>query len=233
MGCWQKLNVKNYSKENNLFWEAIFFDFDGVILDSVDVKTQAFALLFRPYGRKTEEAVVRYHLENGGISRYDKFKYYYEKLLKTPASEKKLSELGKRFSELVVNKVISSPFIPGALETLIKLHEHNVPTFVVSGTPEQEIKKIIQKKGISKYFQEVHGSPRTKTNIVSEIIKRKSLTASKCLFLGDSLSDYFAAQDNGLHFLGIINDSENSIFPKGTNISPQVCIDIAGENYEF
>ena len=31
-------------------WQAVFFDFDGVILDSVDVKTQAFAAMFRAYG---------------------------------------------------------------------------------------------------------------------------------------------------------------------------------------
>ena len=39
-------------------WEAVFFDFDGVILDSVDVKTQAFADMFRQYGPEVERAVV-------------------------------------------------------------------------------------------------------------------------------------------------------------------------------
>jgi beta-phosphoglucomutase-like phosphatase (HAD superfamily) len=31
-------------------YQAIFFDFDGVILDSVHVKTEAFAAMFRKYG---------------------------------------------------------------------------------------------------------------------------------------------------------------------------------------
>jgi len=56
-------------------WQAVFFDFDGVILDSVDVKTDAFVAIFRGYGPKIREDVVKYHHENGGVSRMEKFKY--------------------------------------------------------------------------------------------------------------------------------------------------------------
>ncbi len=31
-------------------WQAIIFDFDGVIVESGDIKTQAFAELYRSYG---------------------------------------------------------------------------------------------------------------------------------------------------------------------------------------
>ncbi|MGB9498885.1 MAG: hypothetical protein ACKVE4_03865 [Dissulfuribacterales bacterium] len=58
-------------------WQAIFFDFDGVIFDSVNVKTDAFANMFEVYGAEVRDAVVKYHLDNGGVSRMEKFKYYY------------------------------------------------------------------------------------------------------------------------------------------------------------
>jgi beta-phosphoglucomutase-like phosphatase (HAD superfamily) len=38
--------------------QAVFFDFDGVILDSVDVKARAFSEMFRDYGPEVEKAVV-------------------------------------------------------------------------------------------------------------------------------------------------------------------------------
>ncbi len=55
-------------------WQVVFFDFDGVILDSVDVKTKAFAKMFRHYGPEVEQVVVDYHLANGGVSQVQKIR---------------------------------------------------------------------------------------------------------------------------------------------------------------
>ena len=54
----------------------IIFDYDGTIADSVNIKTEAFAELYRNYGKDIESKVVKYHLNNGGVSRFEKFKYY-------------------------------------------------------------------------------------------------------------------------------------------------------------
>ena len=50
--------------------------FDGVIKESVSVKTDAFVDLFRPYGRDVCEQVRKHHLANGGMSRYQKMPTY-------------------------------------------------------------------------------------------------------------------------------------------------------------
>jgi beta-phosphoglucomutase-like phosphatase (HAD superfamily) len=50
--------------------QAVIFDFDGVIVESMDIKTQAFVELFRDHPEH-HETIVRLHLENGGMSRYD------------------------------------------------------------------------------------------------------------------------------------------------------------------
>ena len=50
--------------------KIVFWDFDGVIKDSVDVKTQAFIDLFDAYGSNVVQAVVAHHIKNGGISRF-------------------------------------------------------------------------------------------------------------------------------------------------------------------
>ena len=51
----------------------IFFDFDGVIADSVNVKTEAFEKIYLPYGKEIAEKVINHHRENGGMSRFEKF----------------------------------------------------------------------------------------------------------------------------------------------------------------
>ena len=47
-------------------FELVFWDFDGVIKESVSVKTDAFLELFKPYGSKICEKVKSHHIENGG-----------------------------------------------------------------------------------------------------------------------------------------------------------------------
>ncbi len=79
--------------------KIIFFDFDGVILESAEIKTTAFRRLFEEYGEVEE--IVDYHEKNAGVSRYDKFDYIYDKILKKELTSEKKDELGKRFSELV------------------------------------------------------------------------------------------------------------------------------------
>ena len=50
--------------------KTIIFDFDGVILESMDVKTEAFKKLYQPFGSSISNKVVENHLANWGISRY-------------------------------------------------------------------------------------------------------------------------------------------------------------------
>jgi beta-phosphoglucomutase-like phosphatase (HAD superfamily) len=196
-------------------WQAVFWDFDGVVLDSVNVKTKAFALMFSQYGPEIEKAVVEYHLANGGISRYEKFKFFYNILLKRNISDVELNKLGEEFSSLVLQEVLSAPFIPGAAEGLDLLKNNGVPCFVVSGTPQEEIAFIVNKRSLDSYFEEIHGSPRGKPEIVHEIIERFKYTPQNCLLIGDAMADFEAAIANGVQFIGIVPCEDRSIFPIG------------------
>ena len=62
--------------------KCIIFDFDGVIKDSVDIKTNAFAEIFSKYGTSIVDKVLDHHKMNGGISRFEKIKHYYKQFLK-------------------------------------------------------------------------------------------------------------------------------------------------------
>lgn len=199
-----------------MHYQAIFFDFDGVILDSIHVKTQAFATMFRQYGPEIERAVVDYHLNNGGVSRYKKFEYYYTQLLNKPIDKETLDALSKEFESLTLQGVLSASFISGALQSLQELKKRSIPAFVVSGTPDDEIKFVVKKRGLSSYFREVHGSPNTKDQIILDIGKRHRYDLSKCLFIGDAMTDYEAAQNTGTYFLGIVQKGHYSPFPSGT-----------------
>lgn len=204
-------------------WQAVFWDFDGVVLDSVHVKTKTFARMFSAYGPDIERAVVDYHLANGGVSRFEKFKYYYQHLLKRSISDQELATLGEEFSSLALEEVLSAPFIPGALETLQELSRKGIPSYVVSGTPEEEVRHIVIARELSSFFVEVHGSPRKKAEILADIVGRKGYVPEQCLFLGDAMTDYDAARAVGTRFLGIVPEGEPSPFPDRTDVLSVVC----------
>lgn len=207
-----------------MIYQAVFFDFDGVILDTFDLKTQAFRDMFASYGPEIQAKVVEHHLAHGGISRLEKLRYYYQKVLKKSVSEKEIGELGGKFVELTMPGVMNAPFIPGALECLSELKKADVPAFVVSGIPEDELLGILEKRGLSGYFREAHGSPRHKPAIIRDILTRRGYTPAECLFLGDATTDYDAAKVCGLQFLGIVKKGRPSLFPPEIMISEQVLI---------
>ena len=61
--------------------KAIIFDFDGVIADSNNIKTDAFVKLFEGYPSNIKEMIRMFHLQNGGMSRFDKFRYIYANII--------------------------------------------------------------------------------------------------------------------------------------------------------
>jgi len=205
-------------------WQAVFFDFDGVIAASLAVKIRAFATLFAPYGPAVQAAVVRYHCDHGGMPRHQKLRHCCEVLTGRPVDDRELTRLGQAFADLVRAEVVAAPLIAGAQETLVQLRQADIPAFVVSGTPDDEMGQIVVDKGLQPYFAEVHGSPRSKTDIIAQLLDRYRYEPGHCLFIGDALADYRAAMATGLHFLGIVPEGVTSIFPPGVAIANRVCL---------
>lgn len=195
---------------------AVIFDFDGVILDSVGVKTQAFARLAADHGEEAANRFVAHHEANGGISRYKKFTWFYREVLGREITAQESEECGRKFEELAFSGVLAAPFISGAKEFLEK-HHREIPFFVASGTPDVELVRIVHERNLSRFFREVHGSPATKTEIVKDILSRQGWNPHEVLFVGDAMTDFHAARECGLMFVGVARDRKGP-FPGGTRV---------------
>jgi phosphoglycolate phosphatase-like HAD superfamily hydrolase len=194
--------------------KAIFFDFDGTLCDSSKIKTNAFMELYKLYGKDIQEKVRNFHIKNMGKSRFIKFKFYEEKLLNKKVTQSKLNDLSKKFSNIVKKEIIKAKPINGTSKILKILKSKNILSFVVSGTPDGEIKEIINKKGWNSFFNGVFGSPEVKEVLISKLIKQFKLVRTECLMVGDAKSDYIGAFTNKVDFIGISPTGENLIFPK-------------------
>jgi len=179
--------------------KAVIFDFDGVILESADIKTEAFRELFSDHSERIKD-IVEYHLANAGISRYVKFRHIYSHFLKETLPKDKERELGERFSGLVLEKILATPFVPGAREFLDD-NKGRYMFFIASGTPEDELRNIVLTRGLNGYFQEVCGSPREKKAIMKSIMEKYDLTQDEAVYVGDAESDRRAAKETGVVFV--------------------------------
>ena len=130
--------------------KGIIFDFDGTLVDSIDVKTNAFAEIYEPYGQLIVEKVIKYHIKNGGISRFDKFEYFHNKYLKKQIDSNQILALSDKFSNIVIDKVVDSPFFPGVLEFIS--NRSNFKKFISTATPQVEIVKILKRKKNIQFF---------------------------------------------------------------------------------
>ena len=187
--------------------QAFFFDFDGVLADSVEVKTQAFAMLFESYGTEIAAKVIDHHRRHGGMTRVEKFHYYYKEFLKETLTDKMLAELCWQFSRLVVDQVVSSPEIKGAEAFLVKWHGH-IPCYVISATPDDEIRAIVRRRGLQMYFKEVLGSSASKRENLKILLDKYRFNPARCIFLGDAESDYRAAKECRVEFIAILPGSD-------------------------
>lgn len=200
-----------------LRYDAIVFDFDGVLVESVDIKTRAFVELYRPHGESVARAVADYHLSHGGVSRYEKFRHFHHEFLgkDLPADEER--GLASRFSVLVEDAVVKAPWVPGAREFLADF-KGRLPMFVASATPTTELKRIVERRGMNDYFNGVWGAPATKREIITDVVRINKIPASRVLMVGDAVSDLQGAYQASVNFVGVVRRNQSNPFPSNVTI---------------
>jgi HAD superfamily hydrolase (TIGR01549 family) len=184
---------------------VIIFDFDGVIVDSNHIKTDAFVKLFEDYPQHIKDSVRKFHLENGGMSRFDKFRYIYANFIKESLSEDKFKKLCSGFNKLVAEEVIRAPIFEG-VEEFLKKNRNRYRLYIVSGTPEGEIREIVKRRKLNGFFQGVYGSPASKKDLIEKVLKETACKNEEALFIGDSINDYEGAVGAGVTFAAKISE---------------------------
>jgi HAD superfamily hydrolase (TIGR01549 family) len=175
------------------------FDFDGVIVESNDIKDSVFQKMFSAYPAHYAD-LMHYHREHVSESRVKKFDYLLN--ITGRAGDKQLMEqLLSNFSNLTLNLMKSVTFVNGAKELLASLK--HLPLYLASITPITDLEIILQDLGLRHFFKDVYGCPPwTKLDAIKEIIKRENVGVEHVLLIGDSAGDQRCAKKTGIHFIG-------------------------------
>jgi phosphoglycolate phosphatase-like HAD superfamily hydrolase len=188
-------------------YDYFVFDCDGVILDSNKIKSDAFAQALEGEDSNLVTKFVQYHKENGGISRYVKFEYYYQELSPHIYTQTAVSEALQRYSVICREQLAKCPEINGVTAALRLLQTLNKKCFVNSGGDQNELREIFSLRDLSPYFESIFGSPNTKSDNMTIIVNAMDGSRSALLF-GDSATDLKAATDFGLDFVFVAAKSE-------------------------
>jgi len=191
--------ISSLIKNKKLF----VFDFDGVIADSNNIKTEAFKEMFKAHGENVTKKVIDHHRNNASIDRFQKFKFYYNNYLDQEISDEEASVLGKKFSNIILNKIINCPEIEGSTIFLEKLHNLGKLSAINSATPQEEINLIIKERNLSKFFGKVNGSPSSKKEILLSLMTEYKLKNKDLVFFGDDKNDKLAADSLNILFIGV------------------------------
>lgn len=199
-------------------YKTVFWDFDGVIKDSVEVKTRAYVDLFAPYGPEVAEKVRSHHQANGGMSRFDKIPIYLRWAGEEPVAEL-VNMFCAKFSQLALQGVIDSPWVSG-VEDYLRNNLHQQTYVLVSATPQDELEQILLALDLVKCFSAVFGAPTSKKEAVRMTLAGRGISPQDCIMIGDARADMEAAQANNIHFLLRRHESNAEVF--ATYVGPSI-----------
>ena len=178
----------------------IIFDFDGVILDSNNVKTNAFKNISKKFGERESNELIKYHLKHGGVSRFLKIEWFVENILKTKNKDL-ISKLVEDYGNEVSKSFESCSFRTDLFQLKKKLK--GTKWSIASGGKQDEIVNLLKKKSLLEIFDNgIYGSPTPKMEIVKNtVFNKESNVRNKFVLIGDSFYDYECAKKNGIKFI--------------------------------
>jgi len=191
-------------------YKAIIFDCDGVILDSNSFKINAMrdSLKLNNFSNKEIELSIDYFRNNFGKSRFHHIQYFLENFHPNPLNQESLlKSILENYSYVCKRDYIFCNLTAGFQSIIKKIECRNL--FVASGSDENELRHVFKAKGLSKYFELILGSPTTKSQNIKKIINMNPMFKRKeFLMIGDSISDYQSAEENGINFLAYLEYSQ-------------------------
>jgi len=191
--------------------KTIIFDFDGVILDSMPIKAHAFSKIFKGFDSAAVDKLLEFHMQNGGISRYVKIRYFFEDILRKAISDKKILEYADKFSDIVTKELIKPKYTIKETFNFIESRFGKQKLFIASGADQKELRYLCETYQIGLFFDGIYGSPTPKSTLLRKILEESDTSHKAAIMVGDSINDYDAAVQNGVSFYGFNNSALKGI----------------------
>ena len=183
----------------------ILWDFDGVLMDSMDVRDKGFEIVLADHSKEEVAELMNFHRKNGGLSRYVKFRHFFEEIKKREITEEEVKVYAQKFSEIMLENLIDETLLIQDTIQFIKNNHEDYKMHIVSGSDQKELRHICSELKLDVYFNSIHGSPTPKKQLVKDLLREHNYQKDETILIGDSINDYEAAEENGISFYGFNN----------------------------
>ena len=179
--------------DNLKAFKLVFWDFDGVLFDSLAIKGRAFADYFSQRDSIIWEKIYGHHIANGGMPRSEKLPLY---------SLWSGIERWDDFNAFLFSRLSEEAnFNPEALVAVRELHNSRVPQCIVSAALQSEVVALCETACISYMFDQILGAPAVKTQLIGRMLTSYRVPHHDAILVGDSNADHQAANACGIPFL--------------------------------
>ena len=183
--------------------KMMIFDFDGVIVDSMNVKVDEYKILLSQF---TKDELVLNRIEevyrnSMGIPREVTLKKVFDEILGRNISAQEIENLSQAYSKAVFERLEAVKPLSGFLEYLA-LHKE-VTKHIISGAPHSDIIYLADKLNLAKYFKSIKGGPLAKKDELKRIKTQEKVKEGEVIYFGDQENDYNAAKSAEVQFVGI------------------------------
>lgn len=187
--------------------KAIFWDFDGVLMNSNAVRDKGFEWVLADYPKDQVKQLMDFHQANGGLSRYVKFRYFFEEIRKEPITDEEILIWAERFSIIMRELLVNPELLIEETMNFVKDNQGKFIMYITSGSDQNELRYLCQSMGIDHLFTSIHGSPKPKKEWVRELVNKHNYKKDECVLIGDSFNDYEAAHFSKINFMAYNNRS--------------------------
>lgn len=177
-----------------------FMDCDGVIFDVNALKHDAFDAALAEYPRAARQRLLAYHAESGGVSRYDKLRWFFSEVHAVPDVEAAVADAARRFAAITSRAYDRLVARPEALAFAERMGGAR-SVYVVSGSDEAELRQIFVEHGLTERFAAVLGSPKRKAAHFADVLAARGVAPNAAIMVGDGRGDYEAARAVGMRFV--------------------------------
>jgi phosphoglycolate phosphatase len=188
---------------------CVAFDFDGTLVDSNEIKRQAFFDVLSDCD--PEGSVVAEVLDE--IRPGDRFdvtraiaRLLFERGM-VPA-DRGVEELARHWVAAYTRRceeaVLRCPEIPGASPTLEGLAHRGIALYLNSATPQEPLLRVLRLRSMDHHFRRIFGGPASKLENLRRIREDAGVAARELLFVGDGEDDRTTAEALGCHFAGVV-----------------------------
>lgn len=188
-----------------LEYNVILWDFDGVIMDSMPIRGRGFEEVLKGYPQEQVNELMEFHNINGGLSRYVKFRHFFEKIRGESISEEQVLTLAESFSKIMFELLLDESLLINDSVQFIQNNSDKYEMHIVSGSDGKELNAICNGLNLSKYFKTINGSPTPKVTLVKNILSNYSYSLDEVILIGDSINDLDASVANGIAFFAYNN----------------------------